>query len=101
MRWVRPIPFFSDSKTVSTACSALTRLTPAPSSLANTAFTMSSLIKRFLRYKHGAKVGATSAGDVAAPLLQHCWQMLEAARRVVKTCRLDYTDILHWLQLPI
>src|SRR6266700_4645966 len=62
--WVRPIPFFSDSKTVSTACSALTRLTPAPSSFASTAFTISSLIKRA-----SAALG----------------QMLEAARQVVKT----------------
>src|SRR5258707_3591092 len=43
MRWLRPRACFKDSKTVSTACSALVRLMFF---LATTAFTMSSLIHR-------------------------------------------------------
>src|SRR5260370_30167724 len=41
MRWPRPSAFFSDSKTVSTACSALVRLMFV---VVTTAFTISSLI---------------------------------------------------------
>src|SRR6266513_583606 len=46
MRWPRPRACFNDSKTVSTACSALVRLMFV---VATTAFTISSLITRSSR----------------------------------------------------
>src|SRR5215470_9922972 len=75
MRWPRPMAFFSDSNTVSTACSAFTRLTTMPSSsnFFRTAFTISSLITR--------------ASGVRG-------QMLEGRTRVVKTYAVLYTVLL-------
>src|SRR5215470_13999147 len=108
MRWLRPMPFFSDSKTVSTACSAFTRLTFAPSSLPNTALTMSSLIKRS---------SAITCRSFAAPLLetprpsgtsarhpltlaQFRWQMLESARPGCQGCTARTTlALLHATQI--
>jgi len=61
----------------------LTRLTPAPSSFANTAFTMSSLIKRVLRYKQCCNL----QGVLAA--------LWADARGCAVGCQ-DVTPRLHW-----
>ena len=93
------MPFFSDSKTVSTACSAFTRLMLAPSSFASTAFTMSSLIKRSsanrsCRFLAPPPQISRCYRDIrTVPYLSEFrWQMLEAPCQVVKTWWLVYTD---------
>ena len=72
MRCPRPSAFFSDSNTVSTACSALVRLMFGDVAF-TTAFTMSNLITQ------------------ASSFIR--WQMLEA---YAAGCQ-DVTGNLHWL----
>src|SRR5207248_10369599 len=73
MRWPRPRACFNDSKTVSTACSALVRLMFV---LATTAFTISSLITRSSRASEpdARGCGAGCQGRGASSTLNIFWR---------------------------